>query len=53
VWTALNDGGAMATDYTYTLANSAIFDETKQYLFRIRAKNGVGYSPLYSATLTV
>jgi len=53
VWTALNDGGGMATDYTYTLADSAVFDETKQYLFRVKAKNGVGYSPLYSSVLSV
>jgi hypothetical protein len=53
VWTALNDGGGMATDYTYTLADSAVFDETKQYLFRVKAKNGVGYSPEYSSVLSV
>ena len=53
MWTALNEGGAMAKEYTYTLADDAVFDETKQYLFRIRAKNGVGYSPIYSASLSV
>jgi hypothetical protein len=52
-WTALNEGGGMATEYTHTLPSSGVFDETEQYLFRVRAKNGVGYSPLYSSVLSV
>lgn len=37
----------------HSLANQAIFDPNIQYLYRVRAKNGVGYAPLPSASLTV
>ena len=52
-WVALNDGGALVFEFMLSLASQAIFDETLLYLYRLKAKNGVGWTPTYSATLSV
>jgi hypothetical protein len=52
-WVALNDGGALVLEFMHSLATQALFDENLSYLYRLRAKNGVGWTPTYSATLSV
>lgn len=52
-WVVLNDGGALVFEFMQSLTTQAIFDETLLYLYRLKAKNGVGWTPTYSATLSV
>jgi hypothetical protein len=53
VWTALNDGQALTFEFMHTLTNEVLFDESLLYLYRLKAKNGVGWASTYSSTLTV